>query len=86
MRKDFVVMILFPIVGRMYWMVTDFHERFYPVPVRIECGGRCVSVKLPLSISLTSKPSRRELFHTRRAALKRARLLNHADEGVAQYG
>lgn len=36
MGKDDRRMVLFPKLGAVYWMATDFWERFYSVPVTLE--------------------------------------------------
>jgi len=63
-------MILFPKLGAVYWIVTDFWEQFYSVPVTLEGKtgpGRFTADFNGMKYDVT----RRDLFKTQKHARRR---------------
>lgn len=68
-------MILFPKLGAVYWIATDFWERFYSVPVTLE--GKTGPGRFAADFNgMDYEVTRRELFRTQKAARHRADKLN----------
>lgn len=94
-------MVLFPIKGRSYWIVTDMYERFCAVPVKLICKGGLFNytntggtrglyivrwIFEGCNYYEEYDARRNELYHTQEAALKVADRLNAQKEAMQERG